>query len=292
MTVFESLRSEFQQHFSRASTFEEVWLLLSHMGRNPFADDTQMRLDWSRRIELQRQERERGGMARATRWINSYPKLIIPPRLGSKRRLEQTVLKLPFDNLHDIKLRIERSYIFIGSNLYFVVEVRTHENDFALLVNGGDGVNSIVMYSDPAIDLRTPEPQYILFDRAPVFLSRVVGRSQKQGLSNENTVGVSVWPKHTMRVCDNTRALVNGISNTVFTWSPYYMNLLKSGMMPSLRLSKDIAVYHDGKETKVDFRNRQMGSVEDDTALLNSRDCERPWITSALADVGLRVREG
>lgn len=267
-----------------ALSVDQVWNIWSHIApQNPYNPGTTEYSEWQLRIN-------RNLAARAKRYIDQYPELK-PVKRPSKRRLEQPTLKPPFSTFHDISLRLQGTFIFIGSDLYKVYDMRDAGDDYVLIVSDKNGQMHHVFYNKcPEIDLRTPEPQYIQYQRLPVFLYRTPGRSQKQGICNENSIGRMAGSGQAIRVTDQPRDLMAGISNELLPWSWNYTDLMKRGFLPAMRLSKNIAVYTGKDDILVEYRGRRLGRLQENVVLADETDTSRPWIRAAVNEIGCELR--
>ena len=213
-------------------------------------------------------------------------KVVIKP---SKRRLSQPILKPPFETWHDIDLRLRNTMIFVGSEPYHVYETLQDGKDYTLLLMDKDGNRSKVpYYACNAIDLRSPEPQYFIYQSQPAFLRRTQARSQRQGWCYENSCCNYVGQTRTWRT-ENIADVMAGLNPDPFPWSGEYDKLMKS-QVRALRLSRDVAVYHDKDGIKAEFRGRLLGPVTEDTVAVDEYDYSKPWIKQAVEGVNMRLR--
>jgi hypothetical protein len=268
-------------------TVRQLWDVWRHIAPdNPYVPGTPEAAEW--RGFIQRDLR-----SRVKRYTDSYP-LLKPVKRPSKRRLEQPTLKPMFATFHDLSLRLQGTFIFIGSDLYRVYDMRDAGDDYILIVQDKDGANFHVFYNEcREIDLRTPEPQYIQFQRMPVFLYRTPSRSQRQGICAENTLGRCAGTGDIIRVTDQPRDLMAGISTDILPWSSGYTDLMRRGFLPSMRLSKNVAVYTDKKgEFHTEYRGRYLGELRENVVFAGEHDSEKPWIRAAVNEVACELRRG
>lgn len=263
---------------------DQVWSIWSHIApQNPYMPGTDEFVAWQHKIS-------RSLAAKARRYMEQYPELK-PEKRPSKRRLEQPTLKPTFTTFHDIHLRLNGTFIFIGSDLYKIYDMRDAGDDYILIVTDKKGDNYHVLYNKcEEIDLRTPEPQYIQYSRLPVFLYRTPGRSQKQGICTENSLGRLAGSGQTIRVTDQPLELMAGISNDILPWSWNYTDLMKRGFLPAMRLSKNVAVYTAKDDILVEYRGRKLGRLQENVVFADEFDSERPWIRAAVNEVGCELR--
>lgn len=201
----------------------------------------------------------------------------------SKRRIEQPRVKPVFASLHDIRLRLNQSCIFIGSELYYVTEIYPLEGDFLLTVLGKDEKKQRVWYKNELIDLRSMEPQYVSVN-GPVFIYRPPSKSQRQGMGSDNLL----WKP---AGCEPDRVhdlmgIVRGFNAPPVSWSPEFSKLMAvEGALPAIRLSKNIAFYRRGNQTNAEYKGRLLGYVHENAVYVDENDYKRPWIDQALRDV-------
>ncbi len=211
-------------------------------------------------------------------------------RLPSKRRMAQPTLKIQYDTLHDITMRLSNSLIFVGSVLYYCREIVEIDKEFLLIVENADDQRFKCWYKNDAIDLRTIEPQYIRHQASPGFLCRSPSRQQRQGILFDNVYCRCVGGGGTVRF-ENIRSLIDGVTTEIYPWTPTYLDLmLRLRALPALRLSKDVALYTKRKgPLMAEYRGRLLGEVKDNTVLVDKDDFTRPWIVNAARMVGLEV---
>ncbi len=211
--------------------------------------------------------------------------------MPSKRRLSQPTLKLPFQTLHDIRMRLQSGYVFIGTNLYYVTDIRELEGDYLLLLkNGEDQVFKCWYNKTGCIDLRTPEPQYITDDNQPGFFFRPPLKQQRQAINHDNSY-IRYVGRESANHC-HPLALVKGLSREALVWKPMIYDLMtKARAVQSLRLSKDLAVYRNPEEKLiVDYRGRRLGELKEDVILCNEMDAKKNWIHRDVSMIGCSLR--
>lgn len=249
--------------------------------QNPFLRGTP---EWHQFVGFRREQDQR----KSAKW-EALPDVPVVRR-ASKRRMPQPTLKVPFSSLHDIVLRLRHTLIFVGSELYFVDEIFNIRDDFLLVVSNARGDRYKVWYSNPDIDLRSLEPQYITLNGHTNFLYRPPIRVQKQGMSIENMY-VKPPGGHPNRLRD-VRSLPQCISLDVFQWNPTLVELMvKVKALHSVRLSKSIAAYTDGQDAVAEYRGRRLGTIKDDVVFLDEHDVTKPWIIEAVRQVGCVPRQ-
>lgn len=210
-----------------------------------------------------------------------------------KRRLFQPIFKLPLESLHDARMRIEGTMVFLGSRPYYCRRVAQLEpGDFVLLLDDEDNKQYRVNYSNRDLDLRNPEAQYLQYEQGPAFLTRRPVRQQRQGLSYDNTLYKRVGNTRLFRP-DNIHEVVRSLrlSETV-RWEPTYLDLMtKVRAMTALRLSPAIAVYVKDKKLLAEYKGRPLGKLEDNSVTVDELDYEKPWIKRDINLVGCEMRK-
>lgn len=231
----------------------------------------------------------------ARRTVQKYLDLPEAPvvKFGSKRRLQQPTLKLPFSSLHDIRLRLNGTMVFIGSTLYLVRDIFDVDGDFLMKLEDKDGKKFRSWYHRGDVDLRSLEPQYVTVSNVPGFVFRPPGRIQRQGMCNENLlfkhVGQSQDNAHRL---DSYHELMKGLSTDINPWSPAFSSLMvKMRALPALRLSKNVAFFTDKDKVRAEYKGRLLGEVYDDVVMLDEDDYRRPWIRDAVLQVGCTAKE-
>lgn len=222
------------------------------------------------------------------RLLKKHPE--VPILTGaSKRRLPQPVLKMDFETLSDIKMRLSGTYVFIGQHLYYIRDIFQHQGDYLMELQGpGRRVFWTYYNRNTAIDLRGPEPQYITINGRAVFLLRPPLRQQRQGLSFDNLQCKAVGSSRITRF-DIPEEFMTVFTGKTMQWIPQYDELLKHRVVAALRLSKRVAVYSQKQQTKMEFQGRFLGNMKDNTVELDRLDISRPWVVDAVREVGCRV---
>lgn len=248
-------------------------------GRNPFVAGTELH------AAFQHEEHEFNNRENR-RWL-TLPEVQAVPT-PSKRRLEQPRVRLRFESLHDIQLRLLGTCVFVGAELYYVKDIVALNDDYLLVVVGKDGKSRRVWYACPLLDLRSMEPQYVAVD-GPVYVYRPPMRSQKQGMSSENLRAKRPGPHPTSMI--DPKSVLPNFGAPALQWSSQYAELMAvEGALPALRLSKDVAFYRHLKHTQAEFRGRPLGYVHEDTVYIDSDDARRPWVTSAIQQIGCQTK--
>lgn len=230
----------------------------------------------------------RDELARLNRRYLALPE-VQAVRAASKRKVEQPRVKPRFQSLHDIRLRLSGTCIFVGPDMYYVNDIYELDNDYLLSVTGRDGKNRRVWYSNELIDLRSMEPQYVNLESGPYFVFRPPMRSQRQGMCDENLRAKRPGDRQYQR--PGLLSIVKGFGTQSVPWSAEYARLMNvEGVLPTLRLSKDVAFYRERDRLKAEYRGRLLGFVNDDTVYLDDSDLRRPWIQNALRDVNCSYR--
>lgn len=252
-----------------------------HGSDNPFISGSPQDAEY-RAIQQKAMEKERA------KWLK-LPELT-PEIHPTKRRMNMPRLKIKYETLHDIRLRLQHTLIFVGSNLFYVRDVQELDGDFLLILNDSSGITYRCWYNQSdAIDLRTPEPQYIVVeDRQPAFLTRLPGRSQRQGLCSDNAYARWVGSSGTdlFRVHNFNWMMRNIKSDPVLWSSTLYDLMVKAEAFRSVRLSKDIAFYTDSTALHAEYRGRELGVVNDNEISVSEQDAARPWIGRDVRNIG------
>lgn len=255
---------------------------IANFNENPFLEGTEQFIQYN---ALTRDRREA-----VERQFLKYPDVPII-QLPSKRRLSQPTLKMPFESLHDIRMRLTHGYVFVGATLFYVNDVREIEGDFLLILQDTNDQKFKCWYNKTnCIDLRTPEPQYITEDNLPGFFFRPPYKQQRQAINHDNTY-VKTVGKTNPHHC-HPKALVKGLSRECLVWKPVIYDLMtKARAVQSLRLSKDIAVYRNEQDQLMaEYRGRPLGEVKDDTIFCHPLDAKKNWINRDAAAVGCTLR--
>lgn len=232
------------------------------------------------------------------RWLK-YPDVIIN-HSPSKRRIFQPAFRMSFETLADISLRLRHTIIFIGPEPYYVEDIKQTENDFLLLVSKrhgeGEEIYKVFYNKELAVDLRSPEPQYISYHSKPVYLVRPPYRQQQQGISYSNSYGKPLGHSGIHRL-DNSNEVIKGLreQETIAPWSETYSDLmLRIRAMPSIRLSKSLCAYvseeYASEGVFVEYRGRKLGELKENTILMDEEDCSKPWIKREIAMVNCQAK--
>lgn len=227
-------------------------------------------------------------------WLKRFAKTPDVPvvKLPSKRRLSQPAFKPEFETLHDIRLRLCNGAIFIGANMFYVRDVLEAEDDYLLLLRDVDSVEYKCMYSKtPDIDLRSPEPQYIMYEDKPVFFMRPPWRQHRQALNHENIAVKHIGSKEFIH--GEPREVMRGISRESMIWSQTYCDLMmKMRALRSLRLSKNVTFWRkDRTVLAAEYKGRELGEVHEDTIFVSDTDVQKPWIRRDVREIGCVVKE-
>lgn len=231
-------------------------------------------------------------MTRVEAMLQQYQPIVAS--VEYKRRLSQPPFKLDFDTLEDIRMRLNGSVILIGGKMYCVREVHKVRRDWALVVSDEKARFFYVMYSSPLVDLRAPEPRYVLIqDLGVVWLFRPPSQQQSQGGTEKNMcyfrVGQSMGSPQKLRAIPY---ILEGIAQQdEMVWSSQVHELLQLGAVPSLRLSNNVAIYSvltpKGREVHLEYKTRSFGQIKDGKVSLSKRDLSCPWIVHDLNLVGI-----
>lgn len=216
-------------------------------------------------------------------------KVVVRP---SKRRLSQPILKPVYETWHDIEMRLKGTMIFVGSDPFQVMETIPDGKDYTLIVTDKTGKKGKVpYYACEHIDVRSPEPQYFLYNSQPAFLRRPPFRQQQQGFSYGNSSCNYVGQDRTWRA-DNIPEVMVGLNTDPFPWNTGYQQIMKA-QVRSLRLSKDIAVYLSakGKGLVAEYKGRDLGPINENEITVDEHDYGKPWIRQAVESVSMRLRQ-
>lgn len=209
-------------------------------------------------------------------------------RLPTKRRLAQPTFKLDFDCVQDARMRLQGGLIFAGSSPYVVSDVYKYKDDFLLLVTDIEDRSYKLFYSNPAIDLRAPEPQYIRGEGKALFFQRPPAKQQHQSLRYE-----TIWTKQVGTSNRNNigpQDLIRGLTREDMPWDEKLSHLAKMGVFTSIRLSKDIAFYQRNGTVFAEYRGRHLGVVDDNAISVDAEDYDKPWIARDVRAIGCNTR--
>jgi hypothetical protein len=209
----------------------------------------------------------------------------------AKRRLPFPAFKLELNTVDDAGLRLSNTIVYIGPDPVFVTGVALgRDGQMYLLFRAVDGKDYKIAYHDPKVDLRSPEPQYLVYHHEPVYLIRNALRQQKQGLDRSNSMIKPVnknphrWD-HAMEVCKGLKEQTN------LSWTPQYHDLMvRARAFRSLRLSPNVCFFADDDKVKAEYRGRLLGDVNDNEITLDDSDKRRPWIAKAVKEIGCEVK--
>jgi hypothetical protein len=232
-------------------------------------------------------------MEREKKKYMKYPE--VPLELKpSKRRLSQPRLKMDFETLHDIRLRLCNSLIFIGSKLWYVREIIALDDDFMLLVEDEEAKLFRTMYKQEVnIDLRSPEPQYFVYENAPAYLVRYPGRQQRQGVNSDTVYGRYVGMGEQVFRLHQYKWLMRSLDTEMISWDAKLADLMiKAQAFRALRMSKDIAFFHDRTKNGVyaEYRGRLLGRIKENTILVDDTDAKKPWINRDVNKIGCSLK--
>lgn len=211
-----------------------------------------------------------------------------------KRRLSQPRFKLTYETPGDLRLRLLNTCLWIGPELYYVRDCLSCENEHWLIVEDGTGQRlKVEYYSTPGIDLRTPDPQYIIVNETPVYFTRLPARQQQQGVTYSNCVLKPVG-KNRFSHFDGVQQLIVSLKDAdTLPWKVQYQELMcKMKAFRALRLSTDVAFFRDDNEKlTAEYRGRRLGAVEENCILVDQDDFEKPWIRNDLQSVGCELKK-
>jgi hypothetical protein len=212
-----------------------------------------------------------------------------------KRKVEQPVFKIEFETLEQIQLRLSGTLIFVGDELFLVQGITEGKNegkrDFILQLIDYRSRTYRAWYSDPNIDLRSPDPQYILYNNRPAFMTRLARRQQQQGLHRHNT-GIKYVGESRFSNLDNYRELQKGLQyRDTIKWDAKLAELmLKARAIQSLRLSNNIAAWVKSDDLLVEYKGRPLGQLKENCILCDGDDAKQPWVKRDTAAAGLELR--
>lgn len=268
-------------------------LLVSRMGFSPYDPELPARngvsLDDYRRLLEELQER---------RDLTNAEKILKLPAIKAvgvlKRSVPQPSFKPEFDTTEQISLRIYNTLITVGDELYFVQNIHPSKNegkqDFLLEVTDHRGKTYHVWYSDPRVDLRAPEPQYVRYNGRPAFYTRTARRQQQQGLCRGNTTLKYVGDDRFYNA-DNIYDIAASFRyRDNLMWDTYLERLFYTRALGAIRLSEKVAVWMDEDAPHIEYRGRPLGELRDDQVYCDPADI-RPWIKNHVALVGLKLKE-
>lgn len=227
------------------------------------------------------------------KYLKAYAALPVNPT-PVKRRLPQRPFKFKdYNSTDDIMRRIRRTMVLIGKHLYFVGEIAVGENDFLLIVWDHKGDAYRVWYSDPNVDLRAPDPRYLMINHRPYYVSRWPTRTQTQGVERNNTYGKPAGSHDFVPIPDFSLLLKAWETQEDVVWDKSYSDLMtKLKAIRGLRLSNDIAVYFRPEEEEVwaEYKGRSIGIINGNTVKCDDMDAKCPWIYKDFRVVGLEMR--
>lgn len=251
-----------------------------HGARNPFLPGSDQWVEYNA-LTIIHKEKEKA------KWLKlpEFPAIVKP----SKRRLSQPRFRLTFDTEADARLRLAGSFIFVGTNLLYVRDVKALDDDYLLILEDAVGKAHRVWYSSEAVDLRSPEPQYIVHQDRPAFYGRHPSRQQRQGVSGESAFIKLVGGQDYLRL-HNFSWFMKDMEMENIVWNADVQKLMcKYYAAAALRMSKNVAFYRDNETVKAEFRGRYLGVVNDDTIKVAEVD-RRPWIDREAKLIGCTLR--
>lgn len=221
-----------------------------------------------------------------TSW--SYPDLDLDSLEAlSVRKHPLQPFKLNYETYAEIKLRLYNTVISIKGHPFLVKAVGGDAPNWKLVVT--DGVKtSVVKYSD-LTDLRSIPPMYVT-QNMPGWLCRAPGRVYQQGMNRQNTSLRSV-DSNTLIAHFNPLEFINGFKNrTNRKWEMPHFSLMKTGELPSLRLSDDVAVTTRKGKVIACYKGRPLGAIVENTVkLFDEDDVLQEWIERSAKNVGLEL---
>lgn len=251
--------------------------------------------------QIKEQLKSLGGSAFSPMMVNAKAQkaLTLPEvpivDLPMKRRVTQPRFKLHYDTVKDFNLRLGNSIIHVGRLPYYVREIVQNKDDIILVVEDEKKSKGKITYQkNEAIDLRTPEPQYLMLDSYTVRLTRPPFRQQVQGLHSQNSFIQRVGKDnegcyHWENPYELLWALKEGM-NTI-TWDKETVNLmLKYRALKTLRLSGNVAAYRVGSDIFIEYKGRGLGELQDNWVRVDDLDMKQPWIKKDLQEVNLVMR--
>lgn len=199
---------------------------------------------------------------------------------------------LELDNIQDVRRRVENTIIFVKNNPVVVNSVDTiAPHKFTLNVSDRTGKSHEVLYDKANVDLRTPLPQYIVYNDTAVWMYRSATQQQQQGLTQNNISLKPVGRDSNARMGDRL-ALLRGLipledcpyDDTIYRLVSVY------GAITSLRLSARVAIYRlpDGG-VGVEYKGRRLGAANKHVVSVDPVEL-RPWVVSDFKAVNMELR--
>jgi hypothetical protein len=236
-------------------------------------------------IEMQQQQENRS----AVRRIKKHPELEII-RQPVKRRVVQPRFWMGYDTLQDAQRRLLQSLVYIGAYPYWITELaELAPEKYIAAVQDEREKTYYVDLSDPDVDLRSFEPQYVTAERGCLWLFRYPSRHQKQGPDSQNMGCQFVGSNAPSRLNVPVSEIIYNLKNQEpIVWSEAHNKLLSTRAVRQLRLSPQVAVHAAPNGIGLEYRTRLVGEVKDDIVVMDERD-KRPWIAETLKEVGFNV---
>ncbi len=195
--------------------------------------------------------------------------------------------KLEYETYAEIKLRLYNTVISVKGHPFLVKAVGGDAPNWKLVVT--DGVKtSVVKYSD-LTDLRSIPPMYVT-QNMPGWLCRAPGRVYQQGMNRQNTALRSI-DASSLIAHFNPLEFINGFKNrTNRKWETSHFSLMKTGELPALRLSDDVAVTTRKGKVIACYKGRPLGAIVENTVkLFDEDDVLQEWIERSAKNVGLEL---
>lgn len=220
-----------------------------------------------------------------------------PSREFQHRSVPQPVFKQKYFNLQDARLRLLKSLIFVGNEVFVVLEVGRAGKDYILLLGDHQQhCHTIKLGGCEYVDLRTPEPQYLNVHGRVVYLCRRPKRQQAQGLQSGNCFFKDVgkdckdFNSDTNRNILNIKVLLKAFnSQKDISWGPEKLGLLKERVVTGLRLSKYLSTFiNDKDEIFAEYRGRTLGEIKHDRIDVASPESNFHWIAREAENAGLK----
>lgn len=223
-------------------------------------------------------------------WVHSGKTLDLDKLpLVQVRKRSLPPFKINYQTLAEIKLRLYGTLISIKGNPFFVKSVKQNDGKFYLKVVDGLDREWVVCYDD-LHDLRSLPPMYLAY-KGTGWLSRHPGRVYQQGINRNNTTMWAVDGSQVLYNIDPARLVKDITKRSDKAWNSTLAELMVDGELHTCRLSDDVAVTRkDEAQTFACYRGRVLGSIEDNTVLLEDEDdLHQEWIDNAVKAVGLNL---
>jgi hypothetical protein len=225
----------------------------------------------------------------AVRRIKKHPELEIV-RQPVKRRISQPRFWMGYDTLQDAQRRLLQSLVYIGAYPYWITDLAelAPEKYIAAVQDEREQMFHVDL-SDPDVDLRSFEPQYVTAQNGCLWLFRYPSRHQKQGPDTQNMGCQFVGSGSPSRLNVPVSEIIFNLKNQEpIVWSGAHQKLLATRAVRQLRLSPQVAVLSAPGGIGLEYRTRLVGEVKDDIVVMDDKD-KRPWIAETLKEVGLNV---